>query len=100
MLAVGLDASNVTNATSGAPADALGVPLMSAWRWGVLDSVAEVFTRFFLPGKAIQSRNSSHCLDVIPAKAGIHASHSEWIPAFAGMTVWPFEGLWLGWTVH
>jgi hypothetical protein len=30
---------------------------------------------------------SRHCyLSVIPAKAGIHASHSPWIPAFAGMT--------------
>jgi hypothetical protein len=26
------------------------------------------------------------CLSVIPAKAGIHASHSPWISAFAGMT--------------
>jgi hypothetical protein len=28
----------------------------------------------------------SNCRSVIPAKAGIHASHWRWIPAFAGMT--------------
>ncbi|GGA27540.1 hypothetical protein [Dyella nitratireducens] len=32
------------------------------------------------------AKNQS-CLDVIPAKAGIHALYLPWIPAFAGMTI-------------
>jgi len=39
----------------------------------------------------MDNRPTCSKLAVIPAKAGIHASHSPWIPAFAGMTSLQFQ---------
>jgi hypothetical protein len=56
-----------------------------------LSANPEISLRFFADMLSESARwhlapNRSCRLIVIPAEAGIHASHWQWIPAFAGMT--------------